>query len=347
MKIRCCFLQTVTFLVLCSILLSACGASQRTEEPTPTPIPTPVIPVKPTYPVAKGDVVHKLEFNGRVAPVTQEELFFKINGRVAKIFVKEGEQVKAGQILAELETNTSAVDVRRAQINLEVAKLNKEMYLLTANKYAATYPMQIKMKDYDIELAQLALDEIAAKVNTAQIKAPFDGTLLSMSLSVDKVITAYKSEVVLANLSQLEVRADLMAASLTSLEEGLPVQVFPASGPGAALNAFLSRLPYPYGKGQINPQGKPDNATHVTMIDDLAKNRLGLGDLVRVVVILEKKTDALWIPPQAIRKYEGRQYVVVQDSSGQRRVDIKTGVTGDDRVEITEGLSEGQVIVSP
>ena len=48
-----------------------------------------------------------------------------------------------------------------------------------------------------------------------------------------------------------------------------------------------------------------------------------------------------------IRKFEGRQYVVVPDNSGQHRVDVQIGIVSDDRVQISDGLSEGQEIVSP
>lgn len=334
--------------VLIAVLVSACAAVQQVDEPTPTPIPPPVIPTKPTYKVAAGEVVRKLEFSGRVAPVIQEELYFKISGRVAKVLAARGDQVKAGQLLAELETGASPVDVRRAEINLELAKLNKEMIIKQTSKYSPGYDVLLKMKDYEIELAQLALDEINARVNTAQIRAPFDGTLLSIDLVPDQAVDAYKSVVVLADLNKIEVRAELAQRDLAILQEGLAVLVSPANKPGAELNATLSQLPYPYGSAAAaSNKAKQDSATHVTMIDDLAKDDLALSDLVRIVVILEKKDNVLWLPPQAIRKFEGRQFVVVQDDSGQRRVDIKTGIVTDDRVEISEGLTEGWVVVAP
>jgi len=52
-------------------------------------------------------------------------------------------------------------------------------------------------------------------------------------------------------------------------------------------------------------------------------------------------------PPQAIRTFEGRTFAVVQDGQGQRRVDVKVGITNEDQTEILEGLTEGQVVVSP
>jgi multidrug efflux pump subunit AcrA (membrane-fusion protein) len=62
-------------------------------------------------------------------------------------------------------------------------------------------------------------------------------------------------------------------------------------------------------------------------------------------VVLERKDDVLWLPPQAIRTFEGRRFVVVQEGDAQIRVDVKVGIESEDRVEIEEGLSEGQVVI--
>ena len=53
----------------------------------------------------------------------------------------------------------------------------------------------------------------------------------------------------------------------------------------------------------------------------------------------------LWLPPQAIRTFEGRRFVVVQDGDAQLRVDVTIGIESDDRVEIEEGLTEGQTVI--
>jgi multidrug efflux pump subunit AcrA (membrane-fusion protein) len=72
-----------------------------------------------------------------------------------------------------------------------------------------------------------------------------------------------------------------------------------------------------------------------------------LGDLVKVTVVIQRKEDTLWVAPQAIRTFEGRQFVVLQDGNAQRRVDVKLGILGEDQIEILSGLTEGQVVVSP
>ncbi|NJN55968.1 MAG: hypothetical protein HC804_15195 [Anaerolineae bacterium] len=66
---------------------------------------------------------------------------------------------------------------------------------------------------------------------------------------------------------------------------------------------------------------------------------------MKVVVVIEERPSVLWLPPAAVRDFNGRHFVVVQDDQGQSRVDVTLGIEGDGRVEIVEGLSEGQIIV--
>jgi multidrug efflux pump subunit AcrA (membrane-fusion protein) len=71
------------------------------------------------------------------------------------------------------------------------------------------------------------------------------------------------------------------------------------------------------------------------------------GDSVMLTIILEQKEGALWLPPQAVRDFDGRRFVIVQDPGGQRRVDVIVGIESDERVEILEGLNEGDVVIAP
>ena len=72
-----------------------------------------------------------------------------------------------------------------------------------------------------------------------------------------------------------------------------------------------------------------------------------LGDLVNVTAIIERKDNVVWVPPQAIRNFNGRRFAVVQDGDVQRRVDVKIGIQAEERVEIEEGLQAGQTVVGP
>ena len=189
------------------VLFASCASpASQAEEVTPTPVPTPVIPTKPTYKVARGEVVRILEFTARLVPIVEQELYFKTSGRIQSVLGSRGDEVERGQLLASLETETSNADVRRAEINLEVAKLNRELFLMQGKNTSEEYAIYLKMRGFDVEVAQLALDEVNARVDLAQVKAPFKGTLLSVSITPDRSVEAFKSVMVLAEIGRASCR---------------------------------------------------------------------------------------------------------------------------------------------
>ncbi|MCD6289429.1 MAG: efflux RND transporter periplasmic adaptor subunit [Anaerolineae bacterium] len=438
----------------CALLPTGHSREPLQEEPTPTPIPTPIVPTKPTYRVQRGEVVRKLTFTGRIAPVTEKELFFRTSGRVRHVYVKRDDPVKAGQILADLEIdnlerdlasaqlelNRAQVrlqeaedalknDIRRAQVNLEIAKLNLEIaksqdptprkaqaeaalekaqvalkraqedynaiswrndraasaqaaalqqatlnYQQAKAAYdlamqdIAVYKYQVAIKEHQVELAQIALDELKkgvdpllkndveraqlqvqkleAAIADAEIIAPFDGKVLSISLTEGRAVEAFNPVAIVADPSELEVSADLTSTQLQDLSEGMPVTVVLVSRPGQELKGHIRRLPYPYGGGgRSEGLEQEDKSTRVSLDTGGEKVDYELGDLARVTVVLERKENVLWLPPQAVRTFEGRKFVVVKEGDTQRRVDVKVGIQGEDRWEIEEGLKEGQIVI--
>jgi macrolide-specific efflux system membrane fusion protein len=333
--------------LLCSFLV-ACAPKAIPQETTPTPMPTSIVPVKPVYKVSKGDIVRNYEFSARVVPVIQASLYFKTSGRVNRLFIKKGDQVKAGDLIANLEGGNSQIDERRAEINVEIAKLNLKQAELETPKWAWEYPIITSLKNYEIELAQLDLDEIKAKIDETEIRSPIDGKVLSVSFSEGDVMEAYKVGIIVADVNQLEFSADLVDRDMQLLTEGQIAQISPSSSPGKTITGAIRRLPYPYGKAsQGNALDKEDKTTRIIPENKPQDINMSLGDLARVVVTLERKNGVLWLPPQAIRKYEGRNFVIVQQDGELVRTDVKIGISSNDRVEIVEGLTEGQIVAAP
>jgi len=352
---------TILFVLAAMTLLpAACSAGAAADAPTSTPLPTPIVPVKPVYTVKRGDVINSISFTGRITPVVQQSLFFKTDGRVRTVYVKEGDSVKKGDVLADLEVMSSLsrqqalgqLAIQRAQIQLDIANLALKQS--TSSAYSAsekTY--DVTFKKYDVQLAQIALDEItinnadlSASIDAAQLVAPMDGVVLSLGANAGDEIQGYHEMAVVADTSAQEIACDAPSSTVTKIEKGMDVIISLATRPGVLVTGKVRRLPS-ISSSDSTTTMSDDNTVRISMDTDPAKLQLAIGDIVEVKVIIENKTGTLWLPPQAIRSFEGRQFAVVQDGSGQRRVDVKTGITNEDQVEILEGLTEGQVVVSP
>lgn len=474
------FTISVILLVMVACSIGADGASSSSA--TPTPLPTPIIPEKPIYPVQRGQVVKTLEFIGRVSPVQEQDLFFKSDGFVSSVNVARGDQIQAGDLLAELEIGelqnrlaqqqvaleTAEVQLSKAeqsiadqaleaQINLEKLQLQLEQQetnnsssrfvsgrvnLQAAERELADAqeaydeawdeardwelyinepsclpgqggvtpctgaPMKDRLEsdrtgaelrltraqdslaiaraeysdafvsqdsdeisqemllkdielaehrkeqlargvdpllDLDVERAQLEIAATETLIADAQLVAPFEGQVLSIGIRPGDSAGAFRTVLVLADPDELEITAELGSEALSEMSVGQLATITLRSRPEEDLNGSVRQLPYPYGGG-TGETDETDTAVRISLEDPDIE--LEMGELATVIIALEEKEDVIWLPPAALRSFQGRTFVVVQDEDGsQRRVDVRIGIESDERVEILEGLQDGQVVI--
>ena len=192
-----------------------------------------------------------------------------------------------------------------------------------------------------VQSAQLAVDGLQAQVDRARIVAPFAGRLLSLSISEGSEATAFRPVVTIAAGEGLEITGKPGDRDLLAMSVGMACEIERNDAPGELLPGQVTALPRNTG-----PVEDRDPNVHV-QVQNIREAGLVLDDLVKVRVIVQERRGVLWLPPQAIRVYEGRRFVIVRDGEERRRVDVKLGVIGQERVEILEGLEEGQIVVAP
>ena len=325
--------------------LAACaGSTVSSAHATPTAIPLPVIAQKPTYKVQRGEMTSELQFSGRIAPVNRQELAFAADGRVKKIYIRRGDEVTKDQLLAELETGQDEYALRRAQANLKIAQLKLELARLQTPSNSEINKLNIAIQEQEVELAQIALDEVNVVYTGMQITAPIDGTVISVSILEGATVEANKPVIVVADLNDLIVSANASADDLARLTIGMKVAVSSIGQKGEGAEGVIRSLPYPYGSGDTE---STDGSVQIALNQSPQTLGYELEDLVNVSILLAQKTDALWLPVQAVREFGGRYFVILRDGEVERRVDVKVGILDEDRMEITEGLTEGDVVVAP
>ncbi len=353
------------FTVVTALLLAAgciqSPLSQAQQQSTPTPLPTLAAGVKTTYTVTRGSIQDVVKFDGRIVPVQQRQLFFKVAGRVRKIYAQENDTVKAGQVLADLNSLddlesqqvSRQLNLRRAQIQVDIAQNDLDLFKLNTPRWETGYDQQMAIKTSQLELAKIGLQEaslgvtdLSKSISDASIIAPFDGQLLSFSLTEGQTVDAYTNVAVVADVTKLEVSSDVPAESLTKLSEGMPVAITSLTSPNGGYKGSIRRIPYLVGATTNNSSGT-DNSTRITLDVPADQSGYKLNNSVQITVVLQKKDNVLLLPIQAIRTFEGRNFVLVKNGNLQQRQDIKIGITTDTFDEIVDGVIEGQVIIAP
>jgi RND family efflux transporter MFP subunit len=341
------------------LLLSGCGSSGPGSEATPTPLPTPV---RTTYTVRRGDIVVNAKLTGDVEPVAVSNVTFPMAGHVAHVYVQPNELVTKGQLLADLaelaDLQKSAEEIRRAvttariQVEIEEQKLAK----LKAEG-ASVY--DIRIQELQIELAQLALDQvlsqygladaadslaaIGAQLDQARVYAPVDGLIITTT-AAGRTVTADTVVFVIGDPGRLEVVAvpDRSRAGdqFKQMFEGMAATVTLDARPEVTLAGKVTELPSPYGRGPGN-----DAIVRIVLDQPPSPDTYQSGDKVTVNIELANKRGILWLPPAAIHQVGGRTFVIADTGNGPQRIEIEIGVQTQDRVEILSGLKEGQTVI--
>lgn len=351
----------LTLFLMFALLLSACGptAAATPAGPTSTPFPTPV---RKTFTVQRGDIVLDAKLAGYVAPEARDTVYFSMDGTVSEVYVKPGDVVTKGQLLGQLRelkelqavAATTRAEIRRAQIDLEIAQLTLEKY---RTERAPAY--EIKIQELNVEVAQLALNEVLAKygidpstgaldaldaeVIRAKAFAPADGMVLS-TVNVGRGVSETTIAFVLGDPNALEIIADLDASKgdeqVKEMFEGMPVTVTFNANPDQALTGVIRQLPSPFGTGDSK-----DRTVHILLDKSPAEGGYKVGDKLTTQIILASKSGVLWLPPDAVRQAGGRTFVIITSASGPKRIDIEIGLKTREMIEVVSGLDEGQVVI--
>jgi multidrug efflux pump subunit AcrA (membrane-fusion protein) len=267
-----------------------------------------------------------------------------------KITVAEVALTRAQTALEDAQA--TGQDIPEAELDAKVAQAIYDEALQARHVFSYTVQLQEQEVDLaemrlqrldtalDVEEMRLAVERLNAQLANARLIAPFDGQVLAVAIRKGQEIDAFEPAMILIDPGELEIRAELSETDLELLVEDMQVTASPPGKPAEQMQGHILSLPYPYGTGDQGIAG-----TRVVLDSSAIEDDFDLGDRLEILVILEHKDDVLWLPIQALRNFEGRNFVVVQEGATQIRKDVKLGIEGEGRVEITEGLVEGEVII--
>lgn len=244
----------------------------------------------------------------------------------------------------------------RAKLQLaqaQLAQAQEELEQITKDPNALGYAEELGLKQNQVELAQIAVEEASLRLSEledaladAQIIAPFDSQILSLGLAPGSQATAYRAVITLGDPSELEIVTIPSPEEARQISVGQAVTFQLTNRPGETWTGHVRSLPLLSGNlSEGNDQAANDPSLRITVDDP--ELTLTLGETVSIVIPIATRENVLWLPPAAIRTFQGSDFVLVQNGDIQQRVNVRIGLRSADRVEILEGLSEGQVVVGP
>jgi len=328
---------------------------------------------------AQADAV--LTASGYVVAQRQAAVASKGTGRLEFLGVEEGDQVKAGQIIARLEHSDMSAALAQTQADLAAAKArlpqshaDLQEATIQFDRYKKLVAEQLVPRaDYDAADARYkraaaaviadsaAIRSFAAAVRAAEvaleytnIRAPFDGTVLTKNADVGEIVapfgsasTARAAVVSIADMSSLEVEADVSESNIQRIKSGQPCEI--------VLDAYQETR-YPGVVGKIVPTADRAKATVMTKIKFVQIDERVLPEMSAKVTFLSKAASntmtsgakKIVVSPAAIvtRGAQKVAFVIRDGSVTETPVEI-AGTLGS-MLEVRTGLNEGnQVVLNP
>jgi HlyD family secretion protein len=317
-----------------------------------------------------------LNATGYVVAQRKAAVASKATGRLVWLGVQEGSRVNKDDVIARLEDSDVKSTREQADANVQVARANlvqgqvelqdaeialKRSQGLLADGFVSQASHDIAVARYNKSTAQIAslqasIAAAVASLRGAQvaveqtlIRAPFDGVVLTKAANVGDIVTPFSSAldtkgavVTMADMTTLEVEADVSESSLSKVRIGQPVEI------------QLDALPDKRFRGEVSrtvPTVDRAKATVMTKIRFLDPDARVLPEMSAKAAFLSKEVgdnERMARPalnPAAIAKRGGRDVVFVVKEGKLAEVPIETGAAIGDLVEIRRGPLPGDKVV--
>lgn len=267
----------------------------------------------------------------------------EVSGRVTQINFRDADRVRRGQLLVQLDDQLPMAQVRQAEAEVSIARANhRRNQELVEEKFIAQRAVDESAANLQVAEAKLAL----ARATLARLKivAPFDGVAGIRSINVGDYLKDGADIVNIEDLDALYVDFRLPERFQTKIRPGQTALVDVDALPGQRFTAVVQAIdPLVDANGRsVGVRGCVDNR-HM---------KLRPGMFARITPVFGVREAAKVIPEEAIVPQGGRQFVYRlvdgpdQDTRIAQRVEVKVGVRQPGKVEIVEGLSANDTIVT-
>lgn len=301
--------------------------------------------------VGRKDITPVLAFSSNFEPVWSADISGKVDGRIERLNVDEGDAVSAGMTIAVLDMGELSAQVIQAEgslfqakANLEQAELDlKRMESLATSGAISVQSLDSARTKRDLAAGQVRSAEGALalydnKLTGATITSPRDGVVVKRYLQTGFYAKAGSPIISVADISTLLAKATVGEAEIAQLQLGATVKIKVDALGGQEFTGTVTRL---------SPVATVPSRTFIAEVSiPNQQNILKAGMFAKAEVPVKPHLQAIVVPETALVMREDVKtvYVLTANNKVQQRV-LKLGYVGNGWAEVLEGLNEGDQIV--
>ncbi|MFZ4286442.1 efflux RND transporter periplasmic adaptor subunit [Variovorax sp. HJSM1_2] len=316
------------------------GAAEGEKGASSKPAPASSVEVAN---VAVTRVVDDVQTVGSLRSRQSVVLRPEISGRVVQINFRDGERVRRGQLLVQLDDKLQQAQVQQSEAELSIANANhKRNQDLLAQNFISQ--RAVDESSANLQVAQAKLELARATAARLKIVAPFDGMAGIRQVNVGDYLKDGADIVNIEDMDALYVDFRLPERFQPRVQRGQRASLELDALPGQKFAAVVLAIdPLVDANGRsVGVRGCIDNR----------QQQLRPGMFARVSAVFGERQNALTVPEEAIVPQGGRQFVLrllPGPDAGTlvtQRVEVKVGVRRPGQVEIVSGLSQGDRVVT-
>lgn len=316
---------------------------------------TPTLKVE-VVEVQKERIPHMVTFVGELEPRKRATITAKVSGLIEHLYVREGNYVEKGEVLAKIEQDDYTIALQAAEAALAEATAHLEQAERDSRRFSELIEKKVisqqryeevntayKLAQARYQSAQAALENARNQLDNTIIKAPFSGFVTARLKEEGERVRAgmpgkEASVLEMEDISCIRATGYLPEVEIGVMRRGLNAQVKVDALPD---RTFAGKVTV------VNPRIDPSTRTFMIKVEIRNKDFALKGNMFARVTIVKGYHEALTIPREAVLREEGvwlYHCFVAEGGRAQRRV-IKPQFTSFPYVEVEDGLKEGEQVI--
>jgi RND family efflux transporter MFP subunit len=311
----------------------------------------------------RRDLIKTLELTGIVEAARSANLVTDIPGKIKRLPVKVGDKVRKGALLAQLDTDMASLQadqaaamVALAEVGLETARREfdraKSLHDqggLSSQMYEQAHS-GVQMAEQQLAQARAAQGLAGKQVSGGRLLAPFSGVITYVAQEEGEYFNPMTISplagpgglVGIVDPSKIHIDLQVADSDVVRFAAGMETRIF--------VDALSERLPADGVPGVVESVGvAADTASRtfpVRVVADNADGAILAGTHARVRLVLDRVTDALVVPEDAVIRADGGYRVLVVQGERVRYATVEIGIEGDDGIHVLAGLNGDELLVA-